>query len=158
IGGSVSAQDAKGWLGADVLDVTKAEADKLKWDAPHGAKVGVVASGSPAEKAGLKTDDIIDSVDGVEVETSSAFEKAIAAKSPGAEIRLRVWSGGRERRVSVTLSERPTIQVAHDQELPHLMLDSGGHMGPIRGLAFTPDGKRLVSGSYDKVIRVWDWQ
>ena len=27
--GAASAQDAKGWLGADVLDVTKAEADTL---------------------------------------------------------------------------------------------------------------------------------
>src|SRR5262249_11140994 len=41
---------------------------------------------------------------------------------------------------------------------PQLMLDTGGHMAVIRGLAFTPDGKQLVSVSYDKVIRVWDWQ
>lgn len=38
IGGAASAQEPKGWLGADVLDVTKAEAAKLGWDAPHGAK------------------------------------------------------------------------------------------------------------------------
>ena len=36
IGGTALAEEGKGWLGADVLDVTKAEADKLKWDAPHG--------------------------------------------------------------------------------------------------------------------------
>ena len=50
----VMAQEPKGWLGADVQDVTKAEADKLGWDTPHGARLGVVASGSPAEKAGLR--------------------------------------------------------------------------------------------------------
>ena len=49
IGGTVSPQEGKGWLGADVQDVTKAEADKLKWESHHGAKVGVVAFGSPAE-------------------------------------------------------------------------------------------------------------
>jgi hypothetical protein len=42
-GGVASAQDGKGWLGADVIDVTKAEANKLGWEVPHGAKVGVVA-------------------------------------------------------------------------------------------------------------------
>ena len=73
--GGASAQDSKGWLGADTLDVTKAEADKLGWDAPHGAKLGVVASGSPAEKAGLKSGDVVLSVDGVEAETSTDLER-----------------------------------------------------------------------------------
>ena len=89
VSGTALAQDAKGWFDADVQDVTKAETDKLGWDTPHGAKLGVVASGSPADKAGLKTGDIIDLLDGVEVETSSAFEKTIAAKSPTTEVRLR---------------------------------------------------------------------
>jgi hypothetical protein len=107
IGGVASAQEAKGWLGADVVDVTKAEADKLNWDAPHGAKVGVVATGSPADKAGLKSGDIIAVVDGVEVEASADFERIVAAKPPGADIRLRVMSNGRARRVTATLAERP---------------------------------------------------
>src|SRR5262245_60108878 len=152
------AEPPRGWLGADVLDVTKAEADKLGWDTPHGARLGVVASGSPAERAGLKTGDIIDLIDGVEVETSAAFEKAIAAKSPGSEVRLRVRSGGRERRIALTLGERPKVQIVAADARPHLMLDTGGHMGMIKGLAFTPDGKYLVSGGDDKAIRVWDWQ
>ena len=41
---------------------------------------------------------------------------------------------------------------------PQLMLDTGGHMAIIKGLAFTPDGKQLVSAADDKVIRIWDWQ
>jgi hypothetical protein len=82
IGSTASAQEAKGWLVADVLDVTKAEADTLKWDAPHGAKVGVVATGSPADKAGLKTGDIVVSIDNMEPETAADFDKTILTKSP----------------------------------------------------------------------------
>ena len=31
-----------------------------------------------------------------------------------------------------------------------------GHLGPIHSLAFSPDGHRLVSGGWDRVLRVWD--
>jgi WD40 repeat protein len=158
ISGTASAQEGKGWLGADLLDVTKAEADRLKWDVPRGAKVGVVASDSPAEKAGLKSGDIILSVDRTEIDASSEAETVIAAKHPGDELRLRVLSEGSERRIAVTLAERPKVRAAQDEGGPLLMLDTGGHMAKIRSLAFTPAGKQLVSAGLDKVIRVWDWQ
>src|SRR5262245_33468540 len=35
-------------------------------------------------------------------------------------------------------------------------LDPGHHVGAIRGLAFTSDGKRLVSAGEDRTVQVWD--
>jgi eukaryotic-like serine/threonine-protein kinase len=31
-----------------------------------------------------------------------------------------------------------------------------GHTGPVNGVAVSPDGKRIVSGSYDQTVKVWD--
>lgn len=31
-----------------------------------------------------------------------------------------------------------------------------GHTGDVNSVAITPDGKRAISGSRDKTIRVWD--
>jgi len=31
-----------------------------------------------------------------------------------------------------------------------------GHSSPVRSVSFSPDGKRIVSGSYDNTLKVWD--
>src|SRR5206468_2908460 len=31
-----------------------------------------------------------------------------------------------------------------------------GHTGSVHSVAFSPDGKRIVSGSADKTLKVWD--
>lgn len=46
----------------------------------------------------------------------------------------------------------------YGQDKPILMLETGGHQAIIKSLAFTPDGKYLISAGDDKVIRIWDWQ
>jgi len=31
-----------------------------------------------------------------------------------------------------------------------------GHSGPVRSVAFSPNGNRVVSGSYDNLVKIWD--
>ncbi|HEU4380999.1 MAG TPA: PDZ domain-containing protein, partial [Hyphomicrobiaceae bacterium] len=152
-----------GWLGVDTRDVTKAESDQLGWDSPHGAKVtNTPAPGSPAERAGIRNGDIILSIDRTVIDNSADVQVYLAGKQPGTELRLQVLSGGRERRVTATLVARPGqpvgARVVNNDEIPFLMLDTGGHMAVVKGIAFTPDGSQLVTASEDKQVRVWDWR
>ncbi|MFC1636202.1 WD40 repeat domain-containing protein, partial [Planctomycetota bacterium] len=39
-------------------------------------------------------------------------------------------------------------------EQPSMTL--GGHSDVVFGLAVSPDGKRIASGSFDKTVKVWD--
>ena len=43
-----------------------------------------------------------------------------------------------------------------DTKAPFAVLDPGGHVGEVRGVAFTQDGKTVVTAAMDRTVRVWD--
>jgi serine protease Do len=75
-------QRSPGYLGAELQDVTKEEADKLGWEAPRGAKVVRALPDSPAAEAGLAPGDVITALDGVEVENFAGLRAARTSRAP----------------------------------------------------------------------------
>jgi putative serine protease PepD len=73
---------------------------------PAGAKVGEVASGSPADAGGLETGDVITAAGGTPVTSADQLIAALAGDSPGDRVALRVVRGGSTRTVTVTLGSR----------------------------------------------------
>ncbi len=80
---------------------------------PQGVTSGIfvssVASGSPAEKAGLKVHDVITKLDGADVTTADAFVQSIAAKKPGDTVTVTVYHMNTQTStdVKVTLGDNP---------------------------------------------------
>ena len=149
----VAQQSGSAWLGAGLSNLTKEEADKLGWEAPRGVRVTSLVAGGPAESAGLQPQDIIITLEGTKLEGFDGLMDMVMARNPGTPVMLAIHRGGVEQQLSVTLGLRP---LARADVAPQLMLDTGGHMSQIVDIAFTPDGKQLVSASNDKTIRVWD--
>src|SRR5947209_4819885 len=50
----------------------------------------------------------------------------------------------------------PAARAAEVPDRPILAVDAGGHTAIVKTVLFTPDGRELVSVSWDKTIRVWD--
>lgn len=74
-----------------------------------GASIAQVLSGSPAEKAGLLTGDLIESVNGADVTLDSPLSSLLSRYSPGARLQLVIGRGsaGAWQVITVTLGSRP---------------------------------------------------
>src|SRR5262249_56391689 len=73
----------RGWLGILAQTLTPDLATAMGVSATGGAVVTEVAEGTPAEKAGLKQDDVIVAVGGQAGSTSNALTAGVASKAPG---------------------------------------------------------------------------
>jgi Do/DeqQ family serine protease len=107
-----SAQSGSGavqrpWLGAKLQQVTPDIADSLGLARPSGALVASVVADSPAAHAGIKTGDLIVSVDGTEVDDPNAFDYRFATKPLGGTAQIGLLRQGKQMVVPIALSSLP---------------------------------------------------
>lgn len=96
----------KPYLGVEYQMVTQQAA--VLNSVPQGAYVVQVVVGSPAEKAGIQTNDIITKIDGQSVSGDNTdFSKIISGKKIGDSVKLEIYRGGKTVNISATLSEAP---------------------------------------------------
>jgi serine protease Do len=95
----------RGRIGVSIQPVTAALAESFGLDRPRGAAVSSVDSGGPADKAGLKPEDIILGVNGHKIEQSSELPALVANIKPGSDADLEVWRGHGTRHINVTVEE-----------------------------------------------------
>src|SRR5580704_4012761 len=74
-----------------------------------GAKVKRVIIGSPADKAGIKTGDVISEFDGNTVPDATFLNLLIAHYSPGQRVQFRVWRDGKPEYLVVRMGELTTV-------------------------------------------------
>ncbi len=98
----------RGWVGIAMTQLTPelAEGLGLAKDT-KGVAVSQVFEGSPAEKAGIKHNDVIVEFEGEPVESDNEFRNRVAMLKPGTEVKLVVLRNGERKTFTVTLAERP---------------------------------------------------
>jgi serine protease Do len=93
----------RGFLGALIQDLTPELAESFGFDGKEGVLIGDVTKDGPADKAGLKSGDIVTRLNGKVTESSSQLRNTVAATAPGMAIELEVFRDGRTRTVKVKL-------------------------------------------------------
>ncbi|MBD9537775.1 DegQ family serine endoprotease [Stenotrophomonas sp. MH1] len=96
---------SRGQLGVMVGAINADAAEGLKLPDGRGALVNQLVPDSAAAKAGIEVGDVIRSVNGTEINSSSDLPPLIGAMAPGSKVRMGILRDGRARDITVTLSE-----------------------------------------------------
>jgi serine protease Do len=93
----------RGWLGVTMRDLTPELAKTAHAETLKGALVVDVAKGGPAEKAGLKKNDVIVAYRGKEVTDTSELRNAVAETTIGTEAKITVLRGGKKEELTAKI-------------------------------------------------------
>jgi serine protease Do len=113
----------RGWLGVSVQDITEDIAANMGIKEKEGALVADVVKGDPAEKAGLRTGDIIVEIDGKKVHDTHELLRIVAGVPVGKTVVLKAVRDGKLQNFNITVAERK------DQELASAQERSGDYFG-----------------------------
>ena len=98
----------RGYLGVEVVSVTREMAIAQGLRVNEGAGLRRVDSGTPADKAGLRTGDIITKIGDHTIRNSGDITNALATYRPGQKVKVEYARGRDTGTAEVTLGERPT--------------------------------------------------
>lgn len=132
----------RGQLGVGIQPVTSDLASSLGLSDVRGVVVNQVTAGGPAEKAGVKTEDVITAFNGAAVNDSNDLRNKVASTKPGTEVNLTIIRGGREQQIKATLGEfKPAEEQSSIDTAPNDQ-DSGA-LG-IQAQPLTPEVAKQV--------------
>ena len=101
----VKGKVTRGWLGVYIQKLTPEAAENLGISGKHGALVSDVTSGGPAEKAGIRSGDVIVGFNGKEIRDEHELPQTVASTKPGKTANVRLLREGKEMTVAVTIAE-----------------------------------------------------
>lgn len=126
----------RGYLGVNAQNVSPAMVKALGLPpaadgaAPAGALIASVSSDSPAEKAGLKPEDVIVKFNGQKVATPHDLAVRVASIAPGEKVAVEYVRAGKPATATVTIGN--LASASNDSGI------SGSAPGPHLGVALTP--------------------
>ncbi len=132
--------DGGSFLGVYAEDINKENMGRYGLREARGAGITSIVKDSPAEKAGLKKDDVILRFDGESVTSVRKLNRLVSEVAPDQTVRLGINRAGSEQEVAVTIGKRKDSMDAW-----HKLQGLGGKLEGLEG--------RVAPGA-----RVWKWE
>jgi serine protease Do len=136
----------RGWFGVRVQSVTEEVAESLGVPPNEGALVASVTQGGPADKAGIKSGDIVLSFDGKQITSVRTLPRVVARTPHGKSVPVELLRGGKK----VTLS----LEVGRLQEATRTQPPRGGSTQPDTALDKLSIGGMTIEPVSDTLRRV----
>jgi len=102
----------RGFIGTSVQRVSPEIADSLGLNTARGALVADMVKGGPAERAGVKTGDVIVEFDRKPIKDSADLPSAVARVTPGTSVQLKIARDGKEMSLPIIVGEMKEAEVA----------------------------------------------
>lgn len=122
-------------LGITMQDITGDLAKEKNIQDIKGVYIHELTKGGAAEKAGIKTGDILIKVENAEVNSGTAVQEQINRYSPGDKVRLTLLRGNKEVVVTATLQSQTGDT--------HIIKESDGEVTHFMGAGLQVAGKQL---------------
>lgn len=135
----------RGQLGVVIQEVSYDLAKTFGLDKATGALVAKVLAGSPAERGGLKVGDIIRSVNGNEVRSSSDLPMTISSLKPNQTVKLGVWRKGQMHEMEIKLGTQNDITAKAERQ-------SNEGSDNVDDFQFAAAGLTLIVNSNGKIV------
>jgi len=117
-----------GYLGIRLQELDKTLAQGMGLPVDRGILVEDVYPDTPAAKAGIERRDVITQYDGQPVKEDAKFRMMVGSTPIGKSVPVTVLRDGKEKRVNVTLAERPEEDVVASAPTPETSTWLGIHV------------------------------
>ena len=110
--------DGGGFLGVYGEDITSENVARYRLNQPRGVGITQVVKDSPAEKAGLRKDDVILRIDGENVTSVRKLNRLVSEIAPDHNVRITISRGGSEQELTATMGKRKAFNASDLRDLP----------------------------------------
>jgi S1-C subfamily serine protease len=98
----------RAYMGIGTVDITDSIAQNFDLPVDQGLAVTQVASGGPADVAGLQANDVIVKIDGQDVTNNGELLAVLAKHKAGDTIPIAYYRGNQQKTTTVTVTDRPS--------------------------------------------------